>query len=101
MRTFTVILSPEPDSNWFSVTCPALPGAVSQGEGREAALRNIQEAMLGWLEVAAETGNADILEESPELIAAEIAFVLGWKAEEGWPLIVETAPVQIAAAVAA
>lgn len=100
MKAYTVVLSPEPDSDWYSITCPALPGAVSQGKGREEALRNIQEAMEGWLDVARENG-ALVLEETPDLISAEIAFVLGWKSEEGWPLIVETAQVALREPVAA
>jgi predicted RNase H-like HicB family nuclease len=100
MKTYTVVLSPEPDTDWYSVSCPALPGAISQGEGRDEALRNIHESMQGWLEVAEQNG-AEILEETPELIAAEVAFVLSWKAEEGWPLVVETVPVVVAEAIPA
>ncbi len=92
MRAYTVVLSPNPESDWYSVTCPALPGAISQGRGREEALRNIKEAMEGWLLVGAETGVGP-LPETPELVAKELAFVLGWRAEEGWPLVVETATV--------
>lgn len=100
MKAYTVVLAPDLDTPGYSVTCPALPGAVSQGDDRQDALRNIKEAMELWLEVSAE-GGAQALEETPELIADEIAFVLGWKAEEGWPLLVETATVVLAEAVAA
>ena len=34
----------------FVVSCPALPGCVSQGETRQKALRNIEEAIAGYLE---------------------------------------------------
>ena len=34
----------------FVVSCPALPGCVSQGETRQEALRNIEEAIAGYLE---------------------------------------------------
>ncbi|MGI8927562.1 MAG: hypothetical protein ACR2HN_13085 [Tepidiformaceae bacterium] len=33
----------------------------------------------------------DGLEETPELILADIAFIFDWRKEEGWPLLVETA----------
>jgi predicted RNase H-like HicB family nuclease len=37
--------------------CPTLPGCVSQGKDEAEALRNIQEAVLAWLEVEAEKVN--------------------------------------------
>jgi predicted RNase H-like HicB family nuclease len=95
-NTFTVFLSPDERTRGYSISCPALPGAASQGQSRDEALSNIREAMELWLE----DGNRP-LQESPELIAAEIAFVLGWRAEEGWPLIVETTTLTLPAAVAA
>lgn len=94
--TFTVVLCPDEETGRYSISCPALPGAASEGETRDEALSNIREAMELWLEDGSRP-----LEESPELIAAEIAFILGWRAEEGWPLIVETATLTLPAAVAA
>jgi predicted RNase H-like HicB family nuclease len=38
----------------FAAICDELPGCVSQGASREEALRNLKEAMVLWLEVAAE-----------------------------------------------
>ena len=97
---YTVVLAPNEGSDVWSVTCPALPGCLSQGVGRDGALRNILEAMEGWLLVSAEHGEGPV-EETPELIAEQISFVLEWKAEEGWPLLVETARVTIRETVAA
>ena len=34
----------------FVAECPALPGCVSQGKTRNEAIRNIKEAILGYLE---------------------------------------------------
>jgi len=48
-RRFRVILREEP-SGGFSAQCVELPGAISQGETREEALRNIREAIEGYLE---------------------------------------------------
>ena len=95
-----MVLSPDQESGGYSVSVPALPGALSQGSNREEALANIREAMEGWLEVAHEHGE-DGLEETTTLILADIAFVLGWRAEEGWPLLVETAQVSVAVPVPA
>jgi len=33
------------ESGWFTVTVPSLPGCISQGETKEAALENIKEAI--------------------------------------------------------
>lgn len=34
----------------YVAECPALPGCVSQGKTREQALKNIHDAMQGYLE---------------------------------------------------
>jgi len=46
---YTVVLQRENDGGYV-VTVPALPGCVSQGDSREEALRNIQEAIGLYLE---------------------------------------------------
>lgn len=48
-RQFDVVLTHEKDGD-FSVTVPELPGCVSQGESREAALAMIREAIELYLE---------------------------------------------------
>ncbi|MEQ1933739.1 MAG: type II toxin-antitoxin system HicB family antitoxin [Fimbriimonadaceae bacterium] len=48
--TYIVQLIPE-DEGGYSVLVPGLPGCVSQGETREEALVNIQEAIQLYLEV--------------------------------------------------
>jgi predicted RNase H-like HicB family nuclease len=47
-----VILTPGEDS-YIVAECPTLPGCISQGKTEEEALRNIHEAMVGWLEAEA------------------------------------------------
>lgn len=46
---FRVIIEQDEDG-MYVVECPALPGCVSQGRTREEALRNIQDAIKGYLE---------------------------------------------------
>jgi predicted RNase H-like HicB family nuclease len=48
-REYEVVLTPEDDGR-YSVTVPALPGCVSQGETREEALTMIREAIELYLE---------------------------------------------------
>jgi predicted RNase H-like HicB family nuclease len=44
-----VILEPSEDGG-FTVTVPALPGCISEGDTREEALRNVREAIALYLE---------------------------------------------------
>lgn len=96
MRRYTVVLTPDRDRGGYTVSVPAMPGAASFGDTREAALDHIREAMEGWLEAAFEDG-LDAEPETPQLIAKEIGFVLDWRAELGWDPIVETAEVELPA----
>ena len=64
----TVTLYQDEDKVWV-VECPAIPGCVSQGQTRSEALTNIREAIALCLEV---------------------------RAEQGYPLTVETEQVEVA-----
>ncbi len=44
-----VILEPS-DEGGYTVTVPSLPGCISEGDTREEAIRNIQEAIELYLE---------------------------------------------------
>lgn len=50
------------DEGGFWAEVPALPGCVSQGETFEETLKNVREAVVGWLEVTAE--NAEDVSEA-------------------------------------
>jgi predicted RNase H-like HicB family nuclease len=39
------------EAGYYVAEVPALPGCLSQGKTKEEAVRNIQEAIEGWLEV--------------------------------------------------
>jgi predicted RNase H-like HicB family nuclease len=94
---FIVILEPEEDGG-YSVHCPALPGCVSQGDTRQAALENIKEAIqlvLETLEEDEEVVKARVLErvvegtvlppygDTPDLIAEEIRQILKERHQDG------------------
>ena len=51
-----VFLEKDNESNWYTVTVPALPGCISQGKTRKEALENIKEAIALHLESLAESG---------------------------------------------
>ena len=44
------ILVEQDEDGIFIAECPALPGCVSQGMTRQEALKNIQDAIKGYLE---------------------------------------------------
>lgn len=46
---YRVIIDQDEDGV-FVAECPTLPGCVSQGHTREEAMKNIQEAIIGYLE---------------------------------------------------
>ncbi len=50
------------EGGYYVVDCPALPGCVSQGQTREEALANIQEAILASLETRRAHGLPDHIE---------------------------------------
>jgi predicted RNase H-like HicB family nuclease len=52
---FQVTLDRDEDGFWI-VECPAIPGCISQGGTREEALTNIKDAIQGCLAVRAEQG---------------------------------------------
>jgi predicted RNase H-like HicB family nuclease len=65
VRKFTVVLEPAEEGG-FIVKCLELPVA-SQGETREEALKNIREAIEGYLEVKAELLSCKVKGERVEV----------------------------------
>jgi predicted RNase H-like HicB family nuclease len=94
---YTVILEPANEGGYV-VSCPAMPGCISQGETLEETLENIKEAILLVIEVLQEE-NEPIPNETPEIVTEEISEILKARAEEGLPLIIETHEVHLPAAV--
>ena len=52
---FRILIEPDEDGV-FVATVPSLPGCVSQGATRADALRNVREAIEGYLESLRERG---------------------------------------------
>ncbi len=50
-----VIIYPGEDGYWVA-ECPSLPGCISQGATKEEAIRNIKEAIQGYIEALSEDG---------------------------------------------
>jgi predicted RNase H-like HicB family nuclease len=67
MRTYTVLLEPDPEAGGFTVTVPALPGVITEGDTLEEALANAREAI--------ECAFADGEELEPEIAPYQLATV--------------------------
>lgn len=53
---YTVVLDKDEESRGYTVTVPALPGCISQGKTKKEALKNIKEAILGYIECCQKAG---------------------------------------------
>ena len=73
-RSFTVILEPAEEGG-FIVKCVELPVA-SQGESKEEALKNIKEAIEGYLEVKAEKFKKKAKGEKIEVVVEAPTVIL-------------------------
>jgi len=52
---FSVTIDRDEDGIWVT-ECPAIPGCISQGNTKDEALENIQDAIYQCLQVRAERG---------------------------------------------
>jgi predicted RNase H-like HicB family nuclease len=66
------VLVEQDEDGRFVATCPALPGCVSEGETREAALANIQDAIAGYIESLRKHGEAIPPPISEEVLEVEL-----------------------------
>ena len=61
-----IILEPSEEGG-FTATVPCLPGCISEGDTRESALKNIQEAIELYLEPVADDSQFSEQAETVEL----------------------------------
>jgi len=50
MRKYTIILEPDPEEGGYTITVPALPGCITQGETIEQCIERACEAIAGYIE---------------------------------------------------
>jgi antitoxin HicB len=57
---YAVVIEPlsEEDGSGLLATVPDLPGCMSDGDSREEAARNVEDAIASWLEEARLVGRA-------------------------------------------
>ena len=72
-RRYTVLLTPDPEEGGCTVTVPALPGCITEGDTVEEALANVREAIKCHLEGLAADGEPIPEEQAhPELALVEV-----------------------------
>lgn len=49
-RQYAVLLTQDPETGWWVVTVPSLPGCFTQGATTEEALERAEEAIAGHVE---------------------------------------------------
>ena len=65
-----IIIKPGEDGFWLA-ECPSLPGCISQGQSKKEAIKNIQEAVEGYIEVLQQDGDP-IPEDNMESVIVAI-----------------------------
>lgn len=72
-RTYSIVVDPDPDGG-YTVTVPALPGCVTQGETTEECIAHAQEAIELYLEELVASGEPIPEEtEHPQLLQVTVA----------------------------
>lgn len=68
---YTAVLEPDVKVGGYTVTIPALPGCISEGDTFEEALKNIQEAAELYLEVMRKR-DREFVVEAPGVVIAPV-----------------------------
>lgn len=72
--SYTVILEPDPGEGGYTVTVPALPGCVTQGETLEEAIVMAKDVIRLYIEtLVAESEPIPLEHEHPQAIIVNIA----------------------------
>ncbi len=74
MRNYTIVLEPDLEEGGYTVTVPALPGCVTQGENIEQCIEHAREAIEGYIESLI-MDNMPVPEETerPQMITISVA----------------------------
>lgn len=73
MRTYSIVVDPDPEGG-YTVTVPALPGCITQGETIEECITHAQEAIGLYMEDLVASGEPIPEEkEHPQLLQVTVA----------------------------
>ena len=74
MRKYTIILEPDVEEGGYTVTVPALPGCITQGETVSQCIERAQEAIAGYIKSLEQAGEPIPPEiERPQAITIDVA----------------------------
>ena len=74
MRAYTIILEPDLEDGGYTVTVPALPGCITQGETVDQCVERAREAIEGFIESLKADGETIPEEtEPPQMITVHVA----------------------------
>ena len=74
MSTYTIILEADQEEGGYTVTVPALPGCITQGETIEQCLERAREAIEGYIESLKADGESVPEEtEPPQILTVHVA----------------------------
>jgi len=74
MRTYSIVLDPDPEEGGYTVTVPSLPGCITQGDTVEECLAHAQEAIALYLADLVAAGEPIPEErERPKLLTVTVA----------------------------
>jgi antitoxin HicB len=74
MRQYTIIMEPDIDEGGYTVTVPALPGCITQGETLEQCIERAREAIAGYIE-SLQLDGLPVPEETerPQMLTIDVA----------------------------
>jgi antitoxin HicB len=73
MHTYSVVLDPDPQEGGYTVTVPALPGCVTQGESEAECVANAREAIELYLEDLTASGSPIPIElDQPRILRVTV-----------------------------
>ncbi len=75
MRTYSIIVDPDPEGG-FTVTVPALPGCITEGETIEECLAHAEEAIALYIEDLASGALHTSGAQLPDLTGASAGLCL-------------------------
>ncbi len=70
---YKVVLAKDVETGWYVVEVPALPGCISQGKTKAQALKNIKDAISGYLESIKKHPEEKVFKRKVEIEAVSVA----------------------------